>query len=488
MTTADTPLGQAAGHGRDTYSVVRAGTFQARFELWWTALQVFTDYASVVAGIWLTHLVCYPDRAHFSAGSVFLAANLIAIFAVYVFRYLRLYGEIGASPNIREMENLIRAVALISIGLFIGSALYAREWRSAGVVAIGAAVVLLLLMIERHLVVAALQWARLHGHCVRKVLVCGTRTGVEVFKKLERNPRLGLVCAGFLDDRSGALSLKQHGVDAHGVHTKVLGCYDDLIEIVCRELVDEVVIADPSMPRETFMSLMDQCSALQIPVSFVPGEVGPYQPWFSFRLLDGITWARRRHQGFPTVRSLVKRLLDVTVSLLLIILSAPLFVLVALLVKLDSKGPILFIQDRVGLDGELFRLIKFRSMRRDAPRYEYSPTAQDDPRITRIGRLLRRSSLDELPQLFNVLRGDMSLVGPRPEMPFIVAKYGPIERGRLRAKPGITGLWQISHARTSPIHENVDYDLFYIEYQNIFLDCAIMISTLTAVVRGAGVY
>lgn len=483
MTTADTPLGQAAGRGRDAYSFVRAGTVQARFAAWWTALQVSADYAGVVAGIWLTHVWCYPDQARFPARSVFLAANLIALFAVYMFRYLRLYEETSAGPNIREMENLIRAVALIACGIFVGSALYDREWRSAWIVGVGAAVVLLALLIERHLLVVALQWARVRGLFMRRILVCGTRHGVEIFKKLERNPRLGLVCVGLLDARSGAPSLKQPGAAA-----TVLGNCDDLTEVVCRERVDEIVIGDPCMARETFVSVMDQCNALQIPVSFVPGQVGPYQPWFSFQLLDGIPWAHRRRQGFATARGLVKRLLDVTVSLVLIVLCAPVFALIALLVKLDSPGSIFFAQDRVGLDGELFPLLKFRSMRTGTPKYQHSPTAWDDPRITRIGRILRRSSLDELPQLINVLRGEMSLVGPRPEMPFIVAKYGPVERGRLRAKPGITGLWQISHARTVPIHENVDYDLFYIEHQNIFLDLAILLSTIAAVARGTGVY
>jgi lipopolysaccharide/colanic/teichoic acid biosynthesis glycosyltransferase len=124
----------------------------------------------------------------------------------------------------------------------------------------------------------------------------------------------------------------------------------------------------------------------------------------------------------------------------------------------------------------------------DAPAYHTSPTDRRDPRITPFGRVLRRVSFDELPQLFNVLRGEMSLVGPRPEMPFIVSRYGPLERGRLRAKPGITGLWQISPARSRPIHENIEYDLYYIEHQNFMLDCAILLGTVGCVVSGRGAF
>jgi lipopolysaccharide/colanic/teichoic acid biosynthesis glycosyltransferase len=129
---------------------------------------------------------------------------------------------------------------------------------------------------------------------------------------------------------------------------------------------------------------------------------------------------------------------------------------------------------------------KFRSMYSGVPRYARSPVSDTDPRLTRLGRALRRMSIDELPQLLNVLKGDMSLVGPRPEMPFIVRKYRPRERLRLNAVPGITGLWQISPARAMPIHQNLYLDLFYIENRNIFLDLAILLRTVTAVVRGIG--
>jgi lipopolysaccharide/colanic/teichoic acid biosynthesis glycosyltransferase len=125
-------------------------------------------------------------------------------------------------------------------------------------------------------------------------------------------------------------------------------------------------------------------------------------------------------------------------------------------------------------------------MRTDVREYEASPRSGVDDRLTRIGRLIRRLSIDELPQLINVLRGEMSLVGPRPEMPFMVARYHPIECERLIARPGITGLWQISPARAFPIHENLHYDLHYIRNQNFFLDCAIVLRTIAAVIHGVG--
>jgi lipopolysaccharide/colanic/teichoic acid biosynthesis glycosyltransferase len=182
----------------------------------------------------------------------------------------------------------------------------------------------------------------------------------------------------------------------------------------------------------------------------------------------------------------LKRGLDVVGSVILTIFLSPLFLLAAVLIKLDSKGPVIFRQKRIGKDGVAFDMWKFRSMRADVAAYERSPTTTDDPRLTNVGRVLRRLSVDEFPQLINVLKGDMSLVGPRPEMPFIVEKYGALERQRLRVKPGITGLWQISPARAMPIHENVEYDLFYIENRSIAMDCSILLRTVGAVIRGIG--
>jgi lipopolysaccharide/colanic/teichoic acid biosynthesis glycosyltransferase len=192
------------------------------------------------------------------------------------------------------------------------------------------------------------------------------------------------------------------------------------------------------------------------------------------------------HLGLQYSSSLLKRSCDVIGSLLFMVMLFPLFVLVAILIKLDSPGPVFFRHRRVGKDGDHFVLWKFRSMRTDVPEYEVSPRSVADDRLTRIGRLIRRLSIDEMPQLINVLKGEMSLVGPRPEMPFIVASYRPTDCERLIARPGVTGLWQISPARAFPIHENLQYDLHYIRNQNFWLDCVIILRTITAVIQGVG--
>ncbi len=183
---------------------------------------------------------------------------------------------------------------------------------------------------------------------------------------------------------------------------------------------------------------------------------------------------------------LLKRMFDVTIAMFLLLLTWPLFLAIAALIKIDSEGPVFLRQRRIGRYGIPFSIWKFRSMHQQAPRYARSPLTDNDPRLTKVGRALRRCSIDELPQLFNVIKGDMSLVGPRPEMPFVVDQYGPFERLRLNATPGITGLWQISPARAMPIHHNLQLDLFYIDHRSFLLDIAILLRTMPAVIRGIG--
>jgi lipopolysaccharide/colanic/teichoic acid biosynthesis glycosyltransferase len=231
--------------------------------------------------------------------------------------------------------------------------------------------------------------------------------------------------------------------------------------------------------------------------SWLGGEL----PDLGFWLLYGSatrSYRWKRLQGTPqdtvTTREfsrsrptgLIKRSCDVIGSLFLLVVLFPLFALIAILIKLDSPGPVFFRHDRVGKGGRHFVLWKFRSMKVDVPKYEVSPRSVADDRLTRVGRLIRRLSIDETPQLINVLKGEMSLVGPRPEMPFIVARFHPVACERLAVTPGITGLWQISPARASPIHENLQYDLHYVRNQNFFLDCVIILRTIAAVIHGVG--
>jgi len=180
----------------------------------------------------------------------------------------------------------------------------------------------------------------------------------------------------------------------------------------------------------------------------------------------------------------IKRYSDLLFAVILLCLLWPLYIVIAFAIKIDSKGPVFFKQDRVGKDGEIFQIYKFRTMSVETDPYAINPLDQNDSRITKAGKFLRKSSLDELPQIINVLKGNMSFIGPRPEMAFIVAKYNEIHKERLKILPGITGLWQLSGDRKKAIHENMNYDLYYIRNVSFFLDLTILIKTLVFTFKG----
>ncbi|MEC0123726.1 sugar transferase [Paenibacillus pabuli] len=180
----------------------------------------------------------------------------------------------------------------------------------------------------------------------------------------------------------------------------------------------------------------------------------------------------------------MKPFIDFVIAVVLLLITSPVMLVAAMMIKLDSKGPVIFKQERYGKNGVKFNIYKFRTMRTDAPKYSASPTASNDPRITRLGRILRKTSLDELPQLLNIIKGDMSFIGPRPEMKKIVEEsYTDLERRRFLVKPGITGLWQVSEARKEPIHHNLQYDFHYISNVSLKMDMMIIFKTVGVMIK-----
>ncbi len=215
-----------------------------------------------------------------------------------------------------------------------------------------------------------------------------------------------------------------------------------------------------------------------------------------------IIYNRKRYTWIIVVEGakLLKRCIDFVFSLILLILFSPLFLIISLLIKLQDGGPVFYVTNRVGKWGKEFAFPKFRSMRVDAEKMQEELTVfskhkggkifkiQDDPRVTTLGRWLRKSSLDELPQLWCILKGEMSLVGPRPPLPKEVALYSLEERRRLEVIPGLTGIWQVSGRSEIPFEKQVQLDLQYIESQNFWLDFKILLKTIPAVIFGKGAY
>jgi exopolysaccharide biosynthesis polyprenyl glycosylphosphotransferase len=325
---------------------------------------------------------------------------------------------------------------------------------------------------------------RLHARGIgnRNVLIYGAgETGRKLQHKFMLVPTLGLNLVGFVDDSPGA---KGTAVS----RSKVLGSFEDLEMLVGVHKISEIFVAMPEAEDDYVMRVIAECERLSVTYRVVPRFYHLMAFKVRIESLDSIPLVTRPDRRPRFFASIAKRALDLVLSVLVVVVLAPILILTAILIKRESKGPVFFVQQRIGKDGVPFSMIKFRTMHQDMSGDAPTPRSPYDPRITRIGRWLRRYSLDELPQFFNVLAGDMSLVGPRPEMRFIVEKYDTLQRERLRVKPGITGLWQISYARKQAIHENLDYDLYYIENQSFLLDVVIIALTGFAVVKGTGAY
>jgi len=317
----------------------------------------------------------------------------------------------------------------------------------------------------------------------RNVLIYGAgEIGRHLQRKFQLVPTLGLNLIGFVDDDKSTVGTTIG-------RSRVLGTYAELSHLIGLHKVSEVfVAADEETSERRVMEVLTELDHMGVSYRVVPRFYNLMSFDVRIESLDSIPLITRADRSQGLLGRVAKRGLDIVVSLVLLLLSAPLWVIVSFLIKRESPGPVLFVQTRIGKDGKVFKMSKFRTMHQhlsgDAP----APNSPYDPRITHIGRWLRRYSLDELPQLLNVLTGEMSMVGPRPEMSFIVEKYGAMERERLRAKPGITGLWQISYARQMAIHDNLDYDLYYIEHQSLLLDVVILVLTSFAIVKGTGAY
>ncbi len=325
------------------------------------------------------------------------------------------------------------------------------------------------------------------------VLIVGAgKVGRQVAQRMNDLRWTGLTPVGFVDDDSSKWNLLIEDIP-------VLGRLADAIRIVKELGIDEVVFA---LPLRAHRRLEDLVIALQtepVRVRVVPDFFDLTMIRATVEDFGGMPLIGLRDPAIDGYSRLIKRAFDLGLASCSLLLAAPLMLLIALAIRIDSPGPALFKQQRVGENGRLFTMLKFRSMVVDAEkrRLEVVQTTGDgtvihkqvdDPRVTRVGRFLRRTSLDELPQLFNVLRGDMSLVGPRPELPFLVERYEPWQRQRFAVPPGMTGWWQVNGRSERLMHLHTEDDLYYIRNYSPLLDLQILWRTVGVVLRGRGAY
>ncbi len=448
------------------------------------------DLAAVAAGV-LTGYATY--RVYHHGGSWPDHPDLVlALTGVYWLVYVLLgdsHGLYSARPSllhVRDTEIVLRTSTFCLLLFYAeGYLLHLSLPRLA--VCIGWLVTVLSALAAKHLNRRVLSTVWRWRKAERHVLIVGTgRDARRLFSYLRNSPhlRIGSVCFVNETDPSEASVIYSHDYK-HRWHAPVQHRLLDM-DLLQSTGASEVFVADPTLPLERLQTI----SALTIEggaqLSVIGGshfQHGNHQG--VLRNLDGvpvITYA-----GTPAQRRVyhtIKRGVDVALALLLMVLSGPAWLVASLLVRCTSPGPIFFTQERVGLNGKLFKMYKFRSMYTHAPKYGRSPEDARDKRITPVGRFLRKTSLDELPQLLNVLRGEMAVVGPRPEMPYVVAQYTPTEQRRLSVPQGLTGLWQLSADRKFSIHESVEYDLYYVEHRGLYLDAAILLHTFLFAMKG----
>lgn len=418
-----------------------------------------------------------PDPAPYVAITI-----LFAILILLVFWEQGLYRGRATILNLWELETAVKGVMLASALLFallffLKLESYSRFVLIAALTAAGA-----LVIVERRALSEIVRRLQLRGVIGRRTLIYGCgKTGQLLMKKVVESPHLGSTVVGFLDDHvpvGSHVCCRVNQVDAVLFEAPVLGRVEDLDDVLAEHKVDDLLIASSSISSEREREILQMSRDRDLTVGVVPNLEDVRCDQLQVEDLSAIPVLRPVAPTQRRISQLVKRMFDLLGASALLIATGPMLGLVAILIRLDSPGRILFGQERVGLQGKPFRMYKFRTMRGDTQPYASSPVRDRGPGVTRVGRFLRRTGLDELPQLLNVIRGDMSLVGPRPEMPHLVQKYSPLERRRLQAKPGITGLWQLSADRHAEIHENIEYDLYYVNHQSFLLDVLILLETL----------
>jgi Undecaprenyl-phosphate glucose phosphotransferase len=315
------------------------------------------------------------------------------------------------------------------------------------------------------------------GIGLKRILIAGGgELGRLVADKIIEHRELGYQIVGFVDDRAGGDHLGYRGLP-------LLGTIDEAAEITARESIDHLYVALPPEQHLRMLELLDSTSREMVDVKVVPDLLQVIALRARLEDLDGVPVININDVPLQGFNSAVKRSIDIAISSVALLCVAIPLAIVALLVRLTSRGPVFYRQDRTGLDGKSFSIVKFRSMFDDAER-ETGPvwTVPGDPRVTPLGRFLRRSNLDELPQLWNVLRGDMSIVGPRPERPHFVEQFKhriPQYMLRHKVKAGLTGWAQVNGWRgNTALEKRIEYDLYYIENWSVRLDLKIMWLTL----------
>lgn len=433
---------------------------------------IFFDALAVILGFFTAYFL--RDRGVFRIFldaiqplDVYLKALPAAILTlIMLFAVSGLYEPKKRVTKISEMYTSLRMITLWILLIMAGSYLYKYNYSRI--------IVLQLYFFTSFFIIVGRLLAReIHlrflpnGFGRVNIGIIGTgRQAKDIARRIDRYKFAGLYVASFIDPNS----------------------LNNLNQVIKKYSLDEVYIASPSLSQEAILTLIAKCKNKNVKFKVVSTIFDLITGSVDITNLESIPSLDLSKGSFPIWKKTYKRTFDICLATICTIATLPFWLIVALLIKLESKGSILFTQERLGFNGKPFTIYKFRTMHLGTPVYKKSPRHKDDQRITKIGRFLRKTSLDELPQLINILKGEMSLVGPRPEMAFVAQKYNLWQKRRLTVKPGLTGLWQILGRKDLPLSENLEYDFYYINNQSFILDIAILLKTIPVVLQSRGAY
>lgn len=420
-------------------------------------------------------------------------AIILTLFSIAMFRIEGLYFPTRGRTYLDEFYTLVNgtttAILLImAITFFVRPLVYSRA-----VYVYAALLIIVLLAAARAVERMIRPRLRKHGIGVDRVLIIGAgEVGRALMRNVVAQPDLVYEIVGFVDDHY------ERGHTDIG-RFKALGDTANLPMLLRDCFVDEVIVTLPWTAREKIIRIMELCQRMHVSAKVVPDLFQLSLSRLAIDDVGGIPLIGVRETQIGTWNSVVKRIMDILGSLILILLFAPVMLITAWIIKVDSAGPVIFKQKRIGRGGRIFVVYKFRTMR-DGAEQEQAKLSdlnevdgpvfkiRNDPRHTRTGRWIRRMSIDELPQLFNVIKGEMSLVGPRPPMVSEVDHYQDWHKQRLQVSPGLTGLWQVSGRSEVPFDEQCMLDIYYIENWSPWLDMWIMLKTVPTVLLARGAY
>jgi exopolysaccharide biosynthesis polyprenyl glycosylphosphotransferase len=460
-----------------------------------TITYVLADAGAITVSLGIAHLLRFGLSAALLPGPN-VPYVLVAVLAVPVWLgvlwlagcYDRNVLGVGSDEYRRVLNGGVHFLAVVALAHFLGRLVIAR-----GYVGMLIPVALVLTLLVRVALRAWLRRQRRLGRYVHRVLLAGTPDAVvELGRHLVRSESSGYLLVGVCADvEGGALAVGGRSVP-------VVGTVPEAADAAARCGADAVAVTAETAPSE-LGALAGEVAGRGIDLLVAPAVAEVAAPRMVERDTGGLALLHVEEPTFTGPQRLAKEVFDRVGAALALVVLAPVFAVVALAVTLDSPGPVFFRQTRVGREGRRFSMVKFRTMVIDAERLQADLEHRNeadgllfklrtDPRVTRVGRWLRRYSIDELPQIVNVLRGQMSMVGPRPPLPGEVEMYeGHVSR-RLLVKPGITGLWQVSGRSDLPWNEAVRLDLYYVDHWSPTMDLTIMAKTFSAVIRGHGAY